>query len=177
MRISALVADLALLVVLMTGCSTLESFGSGGKSTTPAATPGRIFSNSGTGNFLFTETDQTRNVPEEAHIVRQRFVTVRMELLLDGNGEARDVKELSINLFPDVIYTAVVEEVLQEGDSFSWSGFLEGVEYSYFTMVYTSGVYMGHFASPEGIYEVVVVEGDLYRVVMIDQTKFQGGEG
>ena len=36
---------------------------------------------------------------------------------------------------------------------------------------------MGHFASPLGIYEAVIVEDDLYRVIQIDQTKFPGGEG
>jgi hypothetical protein len=51
------------------------------------------------------------------------------------------------------------------------------VENSYFTLVYTSGVFMGHFGSPLGIYEAVIVEDDLYRVIQIDQTKFPGGEG
>lgn len=127
--------------------------------------------------MLFADTDLTRELPEEPQIVRSRFVKIRMDLLLDEMGQARDVKEIVFNLFPDVSYTGVVEEVVQNGDGYSWSGYLKDVDTSYFTMVYTSGVFMGHFASPLGVYETAFVEGDLYRVIMIDQTKFPGGEG
>ena len=43
-------------------------------------------------------------------------------------------------------------------------------------MVYTGGVFIGHFASPLEVYEVSLVQDDLYRVILIDQSKFQGGE-
>jgi hypothetical protein len=87
------------------------------------------------------------------------------------------VKEITLNLFPDVVYTGVIQQTEVSGDSISWSGILKDVGKSYFTMVYTSGAFMGHFASPLGICEAVYVEDDLYRVIMIDQSKFPGGEG
>lgn len=126
---------------------------------------------------LFADTELTRVLPAQPHISRSRFVKINLGQLLDESGQSRNVKEISFNLFPDAVYTGVIEQAEQSGDSFSWSGVLKGVEYSSFTMVYTSGVFMGHFASPLGIYETVIVEDDLYRVIQIDQTKFPGGEG
>ncbi len=82
--------------------------------------------------------------------MRSRFVKINLDLLMDETGQARDVKEIIFNLFPDVTYTGVIEQVEQSGDSISWSGYLKDVDTSYFTMVYTSGVFMGHFASPLG---------------------------
>lgn len=139
-------------------------------------TPVRATPNPVNATEFFIDTDESQSVPQESHIVRSRFVKIRLDLLLDEAGQARDVREINLNLFPDVNYVGVIEEVVPNGDSFSWSGYLQGVEYSYFTMVYTSGVFMGHYASPSGIYEVVIADGDLYRVIMIDQTKLPGGE-
>ena len=126
---------------------------------------------------FFEDTDLTRALPEEPQIVRSRFVKINLDQVLDESGRPRDVKEITLNLFSDVVYNGVIEQTETSGDSISWTGVLRDVENSYFTMVYTSGVFMGHFASPEGIYEAVIVEDDLYRVIMIDQTKFPGGEG
>lgn len=126
---------------------------------------------------FFKDTDLSRALPEEPHIIRSRFVNIDLDQLLDETGQARAVKVITFNLFSDVVYIGVIEKMEQSGDSFSWSGYLDKVDYSYFTMVYTSGVFMGHFASPLGIYEAVFVEDSIYRVIEIDQTKFQGGEG
>jgi hypothetical protein len=126
---------------------------------------------------LFVDTDLVRDLPSEPHISRYRFVKVDLSRLLDDTGQFLDVKRIVFNLFPDAVYTGVIEQVEQSGDTVSWSGYLEDVENSYFTLVYTSGVFMGHFGSPLGIYETVIVEDDLYRVIQIDQTKFPGGEG
>lgn len=171
------VIELSLLTTILAGCGFPNPVVPGEEQSPSIATASLKTQSPGSEEFLFADTDESRNLPSEAHIVRYRFVKVRLEKLLDDSGQPRNVKRISINLFPDVIYTAVIEEVTQEGDSFTWSGYLEGVETSYFTMVYTSGVFMGHYASPNGVYEVVFVEGDLYRVIMIDQTNFQGGEG
>ena len=82
---------------------------------------------------------------------------------------------VTFNLFPDATVTGVIEHVETSGDSVSWSGRLDGVELGTFSMVHTAGVFMAHVASPRGVYEVTVVDGDRYRVVQIDQTKFPGG--
>ena len=177
MKTPALLPAVFLLVLSLAGCGTKETTKSVEMTPMPTRTSAVSPTNPGESGGLFIDTDLTREVPEEAHIVRSRFVKINLDLLLDEAGQTRDVKEIIINLFPDVTYTGVIELMDQNGDSISWSGYLKDVEYSYFTMVYTSGAFMGHFASPLGIYETAFVEGDLYRVIMIDQTKLPGGEG
>lgn len=127
---------------------------------------------------LFLDTNEAGAPPAQPQIVRHRFVKVNLDLLLDSSGKARSVEEFTINLFPDVVYTGVIEEVEFDGGGYSWTGYLKDVEYSSLFMVYTAGVFIGHFASPGGIYEVSVAgEGDIYRVVLIDQQNMpEGGD-
>ncbi len=126
---------------------------------------------------LFIDTDITRSFPAEPHISRSRLVKVNLPLLLDETGQANRIKEITLDLFSDVVFMGVIERIEQDGDGFSWAGYLKDVEFSELTMVYTSGVFLGHFASPLGVYEVSFVEADLYRVIQIDQSQFSGGEG
>lgn len=128
-------------------------------------------------NLIFLDTDVVLADPAEGHISRWRAVRVNLALLLDEQGQARNLKEFTVNLFPDVTYIAVIENIEQSGGVYSWSGYLKDVELSYFTMVYTGGAFMGHFASPLGVYETAFSQGDVYRVIQIDQSKFPGGEG
>jgi hypothetical protein len=127
---------------------------------------------------LFSATDEVGAIDSAPQVVRQRFVKVNLGLLLDERGRARDLKEITINLFPDVLYTGVIEQVETDGSGYSWRGFLKEAGSSSVFMVYTAGVFMGHFASPAGIYEVSAAgQKDLYRVVLIDQQKFpEGGD-
>ena len=126
---------------------------------------------------FFVASDETHTFPEEPQISRSRLVMINRGQLLDENGRSISVKEITLNLFPDVIFTGVIEQIEENGDSFSWVGYLKDVEFSAMTIVYTSGVFMGNFASPLGVYEFSYVEEDLYRIIMIDQTKFPAGEG
>jgi hypothetical protein len=172
MKISLYVLSMCLLAVSLFGCGAKQVMVTEEPNALPLETPALSIS---TG--LFVDTNLRRDLPSEPHISRSRFVKVDLKLLLDESGESREVEKIVFNLFPDVVYTGLIEQVERSGDSYSWSGYLQGVENSYFTLVYTSGVFMGHFGSPQGIYEAVVVEDDVYRVIQIDQTKFPGGEG
>ena len=174
MKMPLFILSTCLLATVLGGCGVQPVETPRETEVTPMETPALPLS---TTDGFFVETNQTRVLPEEPQIIRSRFVKVHLDQLLDGTGQPRDVKQIALNLFPDVIYTGIIEQVEENGDSISWSGYLKDVETSYFTMVFTSGVFMGHFASPLGVYESVLVEGDLYRVIMIDQTKFPGGEG
>lgn len=173
MRNPSFVLGMCLLVLFIAGCGA-KKISPPELAVSPLATQVAPLS---TFSGLFLETDETRELPAEPHITRWRPVKIDLGQLLDDTGQARNVKEITFNLFSDVVYTGVIEQVEQSGDSYTWSGYLQSVENSYFTMVYTSGVFMGHFASPLGVFEAVYVEGDLYRVIEIDQTKFPGGEG
>lgn len=130
-----------------------------------------------TSSGLFIETNAVLSLPTQMHISRSRLVKVNQALLIDETGELRSVNEITLNLFPDAVYTGVIVQTDPSDDGYSWVGYLKDVESSQFTLIYTSGVFIGHFASPQGVYEVSSVGDDLYRIVMIDQTKLPGGEG
>jgi hypothetical protein len=128
---------------------------------------------------LFIAVDSSRVVTPPAHAARSRIVKVNLRLLLDDNGKPRALgpnAQIVLNLFPDVTYVGVIENMQQEGGGTSWVGHLQGVENSRMYLVYTAGVFIGHFASPAGVYEVSNIGGNLYRIVMIDQSQLQGGD-
>lgn len=169
MRNSIPVLYLYLLVIFLYGC------GGAGQATFPLKTPAMALPTPSGG--LFIDANTTIQLPSDPHISRSRYVHIDFPMLLDESGQARKVDELTINLFPDVVYTGVVTQIESMGDGSTWVGYLKDVEYSELSMVYTSGVYIGHFASPLGVYEVTYVEGDLYKVIQIDQKQLPGGEG
>jgi len=105
-------------------------------------------------------------------------VKINFPLLLDDGGRARVFAgdTITLNLFPDVVYTGVIEQVEGEGDSYTWTGQLKGIEFSGLTMILTNGVFIAKIASPDGVYEVSNIGGDLYRVILIDQGNLPGGE-
>jgi hypothetical protein len=127
---------------------------------------------------LFLDGDSPEPAPTGPHIGRSRVVKINFPLLLDENGHARALtgNAITLNLFPDVIYTGMIEQVEEEGDSYTWIGQLKGVEFSGLTMILTNGVFIAKIASPDGVYEVSNIGGDLYRVVLINQRNIRGGE-
>ena len=162
------------ILILSTGCSSIvpASPAPAQSSTTQPGT--------NTSQALFIDTDQQGPVDNSPSIARFRFVSINLALLLDANGELLPIEtpfQLPINLFPDVTYTGVITQVTQDETGAAWVGYLDGVEYSALTLVYTAGVFIMHAASPIGSYEVTNVGGDLYRIVQIDQTQLPGGEG
>ena len=108
-------------------------------------------------------------------VERFRFVRIKKKLLLDSAGQALTVNEITINLFPDVVYVGVIDQVEQDGDGYTWVGTLKGIEDSSLFIVFTSDVFIVHAASPEGVYEVSNIGDNLYRAIKIDQTKLPGG--
>ena len=130
-------------------------------------------------NALFLDTSETASLPTDVHNARSRYVKLNRALLLDQTNQPLNLPagtEITINFFPDVTYTGVIEKVSDEGGVISWVGNLKNVEYSYFTIIYTSDVFIGNFGSPAGVYEVSHVSGDLYQVIAVDQSPFQGGD-
>ena len=128
-----------------------------------------LFSDAGTGAIGATAQASS------AALVRSRYVHVNMGLLLGSSGAAHtasDLPEVALNLFPDVNYTGLVDQVQKaDVDSTSWSGRLSGVDGGYFYLVESSGVLIAHVASTQGIYEVSSVGDDLYRVAQLEQSK------
>ncbi|MFH2038293.1 MAG: hypothetical protein ABIJ65_02545 [Chloroflexota bacterium] len=167
--------SLCLLMGSLTACSAANGQTTARKTELVSAmTP--TLPNSTSAGF-FVDSDATHTFPEEPQISRSRLVEINLYQLIDNNGQSVPVEEILLNLFPDVTYTGVIKQIEENGDGYSWVGYLKDVEFSSMTIVYTSGVFMGNFASPLGVYEFSYVEEDLYRIIMIDQTKFPAGEG
>ena len=126
---------------------------------------------------LFLDAETSAEAPSAAYVARSRVVKINIPLLLDENGQARALtgKEITLNLFPDVNYTGVIEQVEENGDSNIWIGYLKNVEFSALTIILTEGVFIAKIASPDGVYEVSSIGGDLYRVILINQENL-GGE-
>ena len=127
---------------------------------------------------LFLDGASLAPVPSASYVARSRAVTINFPLLLDENGRARELtgNTITLNLFPDVIYTGVIEQIEENGDSYTWIGQLKNVEFSGLTMILTEGVFIAKIASPDGVYEVSNIGGDLYRVILINQENLPGGE-
>jgi hypothetical protein len=125
---------------------------------------------------LFKDAPQPENyIENEPHITRSRFVYLNTELFLIPNGKILELEPgtlLTINLFPEISFIGVIERGEQNGpDSHSWVGRLKDIEYSSMYIVFTEGVFLIHIASPSGIYEVHLIENDLYQVIEIDQSQ------
>jgi len=159
-----------LIVAILSGCGVRDQV-------LPFSTQTTEPPLSAAGEELFIESGEEDAPSAEPQIARSRLVRVNLDLLLDEAGQAREVREVMINLFPDVIYGGIITGVEPEGDGYAWTGTLEGVEFSQFFMIYTSGVFIGHFASPEGVYEVSFARKNLYRVIKIDQSLLPQVEG
>ena len=127
------------------------------------------------GPVLFTEANVA--IPVDPTAARSRAVEVALDVLLDDQGRARDVEVVTLNLFPDVVYTGVITGTERSGDSYSWVGYLDGIEYSSLAMVYTASVFRAQFASPAGVYAVSLVGDGIYQAILIDQKAFPQGEG
>lgn len=127
---------------------------------------------------LFLDAEASEATPSSAYVLRSRVVKINFPVLLDENGRARELtgKTITLNLFPDVIYTGMIEQVEENEDSYTWIGQLKDVEVSGLTMVLTEGVFIANIASPDGVYEVSNIGGDLYRVILINQQALPGGE-
>ena len=130
------------------------------------------------GAGLFLNAEASEAAASGAYVLRSRVVKINLPVLLDENGRARQLtrKAVTLNLFPDVNYTGVIERMEENGDSYTWIGYLKDVELSSLTMILTEGVFIAKIASPDGVYEVSNIGGDNYRVILINQEKLSGGE-
>lgn len=114
------------------------------------------------------------NEPE--FITNVRYTHINTAALFDKDGKPFDaaaLPEIGFNLFPTADFTGVVSKVEQDAGTTTWTGKLKGVPKGYFIMVAVDGAFIAHVASPQGVYEVSNVGGDVYKVVQIDHSKMQ----
>ena len=167
-RFGLIAGLLGVAVLLTTGCS--DAGGASTSTTAPATTTTTAIGD----DFdpLFTAADAVLDPNPLA--VRHRAVEVNLDVLLRSNGRARNVDRVAVNLFPDTTYTGVIVEREEMGNGHTWVGYLEGIEVSSLTMVWTGSAFAANFASPAGVYEVALAADGIYEIAEMDQEAFPG---
>lgn len=89
----------------------------------------------------------------EVHVVRERQVAVRLDLL-DGITVGAAPESLRLDFFPDVSYTAALNRVTRTASGFAWSGNLVGVPSSTAVFARVGQSVAGFVTSPFGQYSL-----------------------
>ena len=124
--------------------------------------------------FVFIANSNQENKTKNTTILKSRsiekdffneFITSEGNLVEMSQGT-----NITFNLFPNLTYTGIVDRTEKNSlQSYSWIGKIKNVDYSSFYVVYSDGVFIAHFASPQGIYEISRKEGNKYEVIKIEQ--------
>ncbi len=127
---------------------------------------------------LFTDAARPeRDLSDDPTIIHTRFVNVNFDLL-GGTGsspktQSEMAKVLLLNLFEAVVFTGVLDRVESNpSGSFSWIGYLEGVEYSQVILVVKERVMAGNITLPGEFYQVRYVGNGVHAIHQIDQGAF-----
>lgn len=123
---------------------------------------------------LFAETNQkpSANLSGDKAVVRTHYVSVNIALFRTATGP-EGVKRLTLNLFPDVNVTAVLDRVDKPGSSgFVWVGHVDGAPNSQVTLSVQDDVMMGTVAIPDKQYQVRFAGNGVHAVNQINQAAF-----
>ncbi|MCK9371385.1 hypothetical protein M0R04_15835 [Candidatus Dojkabacteria bacterium] len=117
---------------------------------------------------LFLPTSLTQTFPKDPMIVRSRLSYINNDLLINADGEPRNIQLIRLNLFRDVVYRGIITSIEENEFGYVWIGTLENVPYSYFTIMKVGELFIGNIGSPQGVYEFSNVGGDIYRIIKIN---------
>ncbi len=118
---------------------------------------------------LFSEATgkSAPSVPARSTMGRNRLVTVDLSPFANPNADGAAM--LSLNLFPDVSFTAVHERArINPSGSVVWAGPLQGVTDGYATLVVNGGVMAGNITMPGASYEVRYAGNGLHTVYEVN---------
>ena len=128
---------------------------------------------------LFIDAPVQKNVEgsREPTIVQERMVKVNFALLaepdISPDGKVIGEKKLVLNLFNDVVVTAVIHRVIHNNTgSVSWIGTLEGYELSEAIIVIKDQLLVANISFDNWLYQVRRIEGTTHVIKEIDQSKF-----
>lgn len=101
---------------------------------------------------LLEEGQEIRSlVPDQGHLRRR---TTRLNVGFLGSIEAGMMPALTLNLFQDVVFTAVFERMEETYPGLVWVGRVEDEPLSLVTLAVVEGVLSGHVSHPEGSYGI-----------------------
>jgi len=119
---------------------------------------------------LFLETNRTQQL-NEANLratARSRFATINFASL----ERARPGSKLLLNLFDDLVLTAVIDENYLQGDTTIWVGHIEGEVMAQLFLASGGGQIAAQVSSPGGIYEVRYAGDGVHVISQIDQSLY-----
>lgn len=122
------------------------------------------------GGLFVASTHQGKaDPPEDPTIIRARFVEINLELI-----EGTEVGDtLILNLFDDVVFTAVLDCLEASGsDGYSWIGHLEEIDHSQVLLAIGGGQVAGNITLPGEFYQVRFTGNRVHAIYRIDQSAF-----
>jgi hypothetical protein len=119
--------------------------------------------------FLESSLEIKTEISTDPTIIRSRYVKLNLNLL--GESEVGD--EISLNLFDDVVYTAILEEkepTLTNG--YTWTGYLDGIQHSQVILIIGGDQVAGNITLPGAFYEIRYTGDGMHIVYQVDQSAF-----
>ncbi len=126
------------------------------------AKAGSLFADASSGSLHGYSSDPT--------VLRERAVTVDLGALVVSS---KSIDAPLFQLFSDIKFTALLHRSEKNrSGSVTWTGSLEGLARSSVTLVSKKGVLVGNIRTPDLLFEVGYLGGDLHVIRQIDPTAF-----
>jgi hypothetical protein len=109
---------------------------------------------------------------DDPTIIRTRFVRPDFRLLM-GTEPLPDVGVLPLNLFDDAVFMGIIERVEENrSGSTTWTGRLDGIALSSFTLATRDGIMMGTVKIPGAFYRIGYLQAGVHVVHQMDEGAF-----
>lgn len=131
----------------------------------------------GTTEGLFSETPTalSQALPRKPYVIRQRAVTIHMDQLraLSSDQISEVSQQVTLNLFPDATYVAVLDEVIvNPSGSYIWEGHIQDAPLTIVRLVVRENIVIGSIMLTHTAYRVQYVGDDIHVIQQIDASAF-----
>lgn len=156
-----LVCALAMLAAMGSGCGV------------GSATVNPLAASTGTPQlFVDTNLKPSGELAADKTVVRTRYVTVNLSPF-QAAGTPESVKQLNLNLFPDVFVTASLDRIDRPSPGgFVWVGHVPSIPNSQVALSVQDNVVVGSILIPNARYQVRFVGSGLHAIQQINQAAF-----
>ena len=155
-RITVSVLGIALLMTMLLGLGPDAT----------AALPGQ-----GAGLFADAAVEGDAGPLAADNVIRARLVTPNFDLM--GGADDSAVKVLTLNLFDDATFSAVLDRTeSNRSGSITWVGRLEGVEYGSVALAVRDGVMIASVNMPGALYKIRYLGDGVHAIQEMDSGAF-----
>jgi peptidyl-Asp metalloendopeptidase len=106
------------------------------------------------------------------HIIRTRYVQPQFALLTSADM-APSRENLALNLFADVSFTGIIDEIQSNSSgSTTWIGHLEDKEFGTFTLVARADILMGTIKTNQVSYRITYLPTGIHAIQELDEAAF-----